>query len=83
MTYKELTDEIEDLINSYFKENLKEYKFKDADAEEEVWVEVDDFISDTQDFIEERAKQIEYALNDNIKEETDQDMTNFIYNCLL
>ena len=67
MTYKELSEEIEDVINNYFKENLKDYKFKSADDEEETRFAIEQFIYDIQDYIDERAKQIEYALEDNAK----------------
>lgn len=72
MTYRELSEEIGNVINRYFEKNLKDYKFKSADAEEETWVAVDQFIYDAQDYIDERAKQIEYALEDNTRREGEE-----------
>lgn len=78
-----LLDDIEQLIRDYYREILKDYKFDNQDAEDSVWVAIDDMITDVKDTIKDKDSQIDCELTDNAKREGDSDMESFIYNCQL
>ena len=66
---KVLIDEIEDLIDEHYREELRELKFKSADDEESIWTMIDELKEDVGDMLREKNFQIEGELADlNVEE---------------
>lgn len=60
----DLINEVQQLIDKYYKDRLEDTKFKSADDEESVDVMIDEFKEDLGDLIYDYIEQIEYEIKD-------------------
>ena len=69
-----LISEILHMIDEHYNDELKSYRFRSADAEEEIWTMIDEFKDELDSLITESNFQIECTLNDNIIVQPDRDI---------
>ncbi len=67
-------DEIEKIIRDYFGEEMKEYRFKSQDDEEEIYVLIDEMVEDVRAVINSELDRITCQMNDNSLRVYDQDI---------
>lgn len=67
-------DEIEKIIRDYFDEEMKEYRFKSQDDEEEIYVLIDEMVEDVRAVINSELDRITCQMNDNSLRVYDQDI---------
>lgn len=70
----ELINDIKDLIDDYFKDELKDYKFKSSEAEDNVLFMINDLKEEVSDLLNDYNFQIECELNESITHELDKDI---------
>lgn len=70
----ELINDIEKLIEDYYADELKTYKFKSADDEESIWTMVDELKEDISSMLHDGDFQIECELSEATKYVPDRDI---------